>query len=234
MRVEEVMTRDVAVVSPGMSLRDVARLLSERSISGAPVCDGTGRVVGVVSEADVLAKEEGLALDEGSPLAWLAGNGRDRRKAAARTAGEAMTAPPITIEPRASVAEAARSMIERGVNRLPVVEHGRLVGIVTRADLVRAFTRSDSEIRREIEQDVLLRTLWIPPADVSIEVDDGAVTLRGTLDSKTTADLVAAYVRRVPGVVDVHADELDWRFDDQDRRVGKARLPIRMPRKEQS
>jgi CBS domain-containing protein len=228
MRVEEVMTRDVAVVSPAASLREVALLLSGRRISGAPVCDGTGQVVGVVSEADVLAKEEGPALDERSPLAWLVGDGRDRRKAAARTAGEAMTAPAITIEPRAHVAEAARTMIERGVNRLPVVDGGRLVGIVTRADLVRTFARSDEEVEREIEQDVLLRTLWIPAERVSIAVDDGVVTLRGSVDSKTEAELVATYVRRVPGVVDVNADELGWRFDDLGRRVGRARLPGRV------
>jgi CBS domain-containing protein len=228
MRIEDVMTRDVAVVAPDTSLREVARILAERRISGVPVCEGTGRVVGVVSEGDILAKEEGLALDARSPLAWLAGDGRDRAKAAAVTAGEAMTAPPIVVEPRAQVSDAARTMVERGVNRLPVVDGGRLVGIVTRADLVRAFTRSDEEIRREIEQDVLLHTLWIAPAEVSIEVDDGVVALRGTLDTKTAAELVTAYVRRVPGVVDVHADELEWRFDDQDRRVGKARLPRRV------
>jgi CBS domain-containing protein len=228
MRVEDVMTRDVAVVSPATSLREVARLLSERGISGVPVCDETGRVVGVVSEGDILAKEEGLALDVRSPLAWLVGDGRDRRKAGAVTAGEAMTSPAIVVAPREQVSQAARTMVERGVNRLPVVEDGRLVGIVTRADLVRAFTRGDEEIRREIEQDVLLHTLWIRPADVSIEVDDGVVALRGTLDTKTASELVTAYVRRVPGVVDVHADELEWRFDDLDRRVGKARLPRRI------
>jgi CBS domain-containing protein len=227
-RIEEVMTRDVTVVSPDTSLREVARLLSERGISGVPVCDGTGRVVGVVSEGDILAKEEGLGLDVRSPLAWLVDDGRDRSKAAAVTAGEAMTAPAIVVRPREQVSQAARRMVERGVNRLPVVEDGRLVGIVTRADLVRAFTRPDEEIRREIEQDVLLHTLWIRPADVSIEVDDGVVALRGTLDTKTASELVTAYVRRVPGVVDVHADELEWRFDDLDRRVGRARLPRRI------
>jgi CBS domain-containing protein len=228
MRVEDVMTRDVAVVSPATSLREVARLLGERRISGAPVCDATGRVVGVVSEADVLAKEEGLPLDERSPLAWLVGDTRDRSKAAARSAGDAMTAPAITIEPRAQIAEAARTMIGRRVNRLPVVERGRLVGIVTRADLVRAFTRSDAQIEREIAQDVLLRTLWIPPEKVAISVDDGVVTPRGAVDSKTEADLVGTYVRRVPGVVDVDARELSWRFDDLGRRVGNARLPQRI------
>jgi CBS domain-containing protein len=222
------MTRNVAVVSPGTSLREVARLLTRRRISGAPVCDGEGHVVGVVSEGDILAKEEGLALDVRSPLAWLAGDSRDRRKAAAATAGEAMTAPPITIGPHAHVSEAARTMVEGGANRLPVVDGGRLVGIVTRADLVRAFTRSDEEIELEIEQDVLLRTLWIPPEKVSIAVDEGRVTLRGTVDTRAEAELVAAYVRRVPGVVDVCADELEWQFDDLERRVGKTRLPQRI------
>jgi CBS domain-containing protein len=139
-----------------------------------------------------------------------------------------MTSPAVTIAPHATVAEAAATMLEHCVNRLPVVDGPALRGIVTRADLVRAFTRSDEEIRREIEQDVLLHTLWVAPAEVSIEVDDGVVALRGTLDTKTAAELVAAYVRRVPGVVDVGAGELEWRFDDHDRRVGKARLPRRI------
>lgn len=224
MRVEDVMTRDVAVVSPATSLREVARLLGERRISGAPVCDATGRVVGVVSEADVLAKEEGLPLDERSPLAWLVGRSRDRSKATATTAGEAMTAPPITIAPWRSVAAAARTMIERGVNRLPVVKSEELIGIVTRADLVRAFSRSDDEIRREIEKDVLLGALWIEPDRVRIDVDDGVVELRGDVETRIDAELVENYVRRVPGVVEVRA-QLSWR-SERPKRVGETRLSV--------
>jgi CBS domain-containing protein len=224
MRVDQIMTNDVATVSPETRLRDVARLLSERRISGVPVCDADGRVVGVVSEADVLAKEEGLPLDERSPLAWLVGRSRDRSKATATTAGEAMTAPALTIAPWRSVAAAARTMSEHEVNRLPVVKSEKLIGIVTRADLVRAFTRSDDEIRREIEQDVLLGALWIDPDRVQIDVQDGVVELRGELETRIDAELVEGYVRRVPGVVDVGA-RLSWR-SERPKRLGETRLSV--------
>jgi CBS domain-containing protein len=224
MRVDRVMTKDVLTVSPEASLRDVARLLSERGISGVPVCDPDGGVLGVVSEADVLAKEEGLPLDEPSTLDRLLRRSRGGSKPNATTAGEAMTAPVITVAPWRSVAAAARMMIELGVNRLPVVKDERLVGIVTRADLVRAFIRGDDEIRAEIEKDVLLGTLWIEPGDVKVEVHDGVVTLRGELETRTDAELVEGYVRRVPGVVDLRA-ELTWRFD-RPKRIGELRLPI--------
>jgi CBS domain-containing protein len=224
MRVDQVMTKEVATVSPETSLRDVARLLSERGISGVPVCEADGRILGVVSEADVLAKEDGLPIDDRSPLAWLLGRSRDPAKATATTAGEAMTAPAITIAPWRSVAGAARTMIERGVNRLPVVKGDRLIGIVTRADLVRAFSRSDDEIRREIEKDVLLGALWIEPDRVKIDVDDGVVQLRGDLETRTDAELVEGYVRRVPGVVDVRA-ELTWR-SERPKRLGETPLSV--------
>jgi CBS domain-containing protein len=225
MRVDELMTKEVAVVAPETTLRDVARLLTERRISGAPVCDADGRVVGVISEADILAKEEGRPLDERSPLAWL-GLTQDRTKAIATTAGEAMTAPPITIAPWSSASTAARTMVEHSVNRLPVVKDDQLVGIVTRADLVRAFTRTDAELTREIEEDVLLRTLWISPGNVAIDVADGVVTVTGDVETRGQAELVTAYVRRVPGVVDVHA-QLAWRVDDLKRRRDAVRLPVR-------
>jgi CBS domain-containing protein len=224
MRVDRVMTEDVQTVSPETSLRDVAQLLTQRGISGVPVCDTEGRVVGVVSEADVLAKEEGLPLDEPSTLARLVRRSHDESKPSATTAGEAMTAPAVTIAPWRSVAAAARMMIELGVNRLPVMKDERLVGIVTRADLVRAFARGDGDIQAEIEKDVLLEALWIEPGNVDVEVQDGVVTLRGELETRTDAELVEGYVRRVPGVVDVRA-ELTWRFD-RPKRIGELRLPI--------
>jgi CBS domain-containing protein len=221
MRVEHLMTKDVVTVAPDAPLKQVAAILSDCGISGLPVCDPDGRVVGVVSEADILRKEQGIAPSRGSVLDWLLGGDGDAlEKAAARTAGEAMTSPAITIGAGRPVAEAARLMIERGVNRLPVVAHGELVGIVTRADLVRAFRRSDEEIEHEILEDVFLHTLWIEPARLTAVVQDGEVTLTGTLATRTEAELAAAYVRRVPGVVDVR-DDLRWRIDDASRRLGK-------------
>lgn len=156
MRVEDVMTRAVVTVSPGMPLKYVADTLAARGISGAPFCDQKGRVLGVVSEHDILFKEQGEQ-EHAGPLYLVADRQayEARVKAAARTAGQAMTAPAVTIEPERRVDEAARLMLDRDVNRLPVVRDGVLVGIVTRADLVRAFRRPDAQIAREIREDVL-------------------------------------------------------------------------------
>ena len=125
-------------------------------------------------------------------------------------AGEAMTQPAITVEPKTQVAEAASIMTEKGVNRLPVVEGDELVGIVTRADLVRAFNRSDHEIRHEIEEDVVLHRFWISPGSVTVTVADGEVTLAGEVETEDNAELLGRYVARVPGVVTLNS-KLHWR-----------------------
>lgn len=229
MRVEQLMVRDVLTVGPDTPLKEVAAALARHRISGVPVCDPDGRVLGVVSEADILWKELGLPPSSGGLIDWIL-NSADRRDArvAARTAGEAMTSPARTVAPDTTVAEAAKSMIEHDVNRLPVVSDGRLVGIVARADLVRAFERSDEELEREISDDVLLHTLWVDPDSVSLVVIEGAVTVAGEVENRSTAELIEAFIRRVPGVVSVHS-KLTWQVDDLARRTAAAadRLPHR-------
>jgi CBS domain-containing protein len=218
MNIEHLMTKEVVTVPPETSLKEVAAILDDRGISGLPVCDVEGRVVGVISEADILRKEEGRDPGRGGVFDWLFGrNDEAAARLTARTAGEAMSTPPVTIDAGRPVAEAAQLMVERGINRLPVVYGDRMVGIVTRADLVRAFRRTDEEIEREIREDVLLYTLWIAPARLEIAVDGGEVTLTGKLATRTEAELAAGYVRRVPGVVAVH-DALTWQVDDLARR----------------
>jgi CBS domain-containing protein len=222
MRVRDLMTTNVLTIGPEAPIRDVAAVLVEHRISGLPVCDIEGHVLGVVSEGDILYKEhdprDGYA---GGPLAWLVG-GIDHvvtAKTGALTAQKAMTAPAITIAPSETVAAAARLMSERGVNRLPVVDDdGRLVGIVTRADLVRAFTRPDAQIETEIRKDVLERTLWVEEGRVEVDVAHGAVTLAGSLDRRSEVELLERLVRRVPGVVAV-ASLVEWRVDDTTRRA---------------
>ena len=123
----------------------------DRRISGLPVVDHDGTLMGMISEGDILFRERGVVENSGGPLGWLISPRlfEDAQKLGARVVGEAMTAPVITIGPDRPVMAAAALMIDRGVNRLPVVDHdGRLVGIVTRADLVRAFVRSDAELAR--------------------------------------------------------------------------------------
>ncbi len=205
MKVVELMTRDVVTVTPETSLKDAASLLSTRKISGVPVVDASGTVVGILSEADILAKESGER-PRGGLLGWLLeADVTLGDKIRARTVGEAMTAPAITIAPNRPVHEAAARMVSESVNRLPVVEDGKLVGIVTRADLVRAFTRTDAEIAREIETEILRRTLWLEPGAVTVTVTDGTVRLEGEMETETDAELLPVFVARVPGVVSVEA-----------------------------
>lgn len=226
MRVRDLMTTNVLTIGPEAPIRDVAAILVQHGISGLPVCDIEGHVLGVVSEGDILYKEhDPREPHAGGPLGWMVdgtANVAGCRKAAAITSEKAMTAPAITIAPGATVADAARLMSERGVNRLPVVDEGRLVGIVTRTDLVRAFVRSDEEVAAEIREDVLERTLWAETRRVEVEVRAGTVTLSGSLDRRSDVELLERLVRRVPGVVAV-ASSVAWRVDDTTRR-GRAAL----------
>ena len=212
-RVGDVMTRDVVSVTPDTPLKDVAAAIVERGISGLPVCDADGAVVGVLSEADLLVKQGGSPERSGGLFAWLVetASAPDLAKLRAHTAGEAMTSPAVTVETASPVSEAARTMVSLGVNRLPVVEDGRLVGIVTRADLVRLFTRSDEEIARDIRQDVVKR-LWIAPERIEVDVEQGEVVLRGEVDTEVEAGLLEKRIPLVAGVVGVRS-ELSWAVD---------------------
>ena len=162
MRVRDVMSTDVATVAPATDLRDIAALLVEKRISGVPVVEN-GRVVGVVSERDILFKERPSDGLHRGVLGWLMDEGDLMLKVDARTAGSAMTSPAVTIGPDRGVADAASVMLDESFSRLPVVDHGSLVGIVTRHDLVRAFARSDEEIWLEIEADPLFARTGCAP-----------------------------------------------------------------------
>jgi CBS domain-containing protein len=228
MKVEELMSENVIAVSPEASLKEVAATLAEDRISGLPVVDERRTVLGVISEADILVKEIGAEARHGGIIGWLLGGGRvDADKLAARTAGEAMTVPAITIGLHRHVSDAARLMTENGIKRLPVVDmHGVLVGILTRADLVRAFARPDPEIVREIRDDVIRRTLWIDEGRVFVRVERGEVTLSGSVDRKSDAEILPVFISRVPGVVSVRS-ELGWRWDDEkDLPASNPRVPI--------
>jgi CBS domain-containing protein len=227
MNVRDVMTCDVATVLPTTSLKEVATILAERGISGLPVVDENGEVRGVVSEGDILFKERG-PWEPKRTLPRLADSSRANAdlKLRARTAGEAMTAPAKTIEPWRPVSAAAALMLDESINRLPVVERGRLVGILTRADLVRAFVRPDAELEREIREDVLTRALFLETAgDVTVSVERGEVTLDGFIRRRTDAELVAALVAKIPGVVEV-TSSIRWQEDNTKRRPPRAPLVL--------
>ncbi len=213
-KVRNVMTREVVTVDEQAPFTEMVRRMAVHKVSALPVVDGDGRVVGIVSEADLLRKEEYQDEEEGRH--WLEGRRERaaRAKAAGRRAVEVMSAPVVTIDPEATVAEAAKRLARHRIKRLPVVdEHGQLVGVVSRSDLLHLFLRDDEAIHREIVDEVLLRALWIEPTTVLVKVDDGVVTLVGQLERKSLVPMVIHLTRTVPGVVDV-VSQLTFELDD--------------------
>jgi len=217
--IRDVMSRPALTVRPETPLKDVARLLVEHRISGLPVTDAAGVVIGVVSEADLLLKEQGVANVHHRPLARLLGESSATRaqltKLAAITAGEAMTVPAITISGDRPIAEAAAIMTGRSINRLPVVDDGVLVGVVSRADLIRAYVRSDEDLAAIIRDEVLYRTLSLNPALYDVTVHDGIASIKGSVRRRSTAGMIERVSALIPGVVSV-VSELNWETDDRD------------------
>jgi CBS domain-containing protein len=206
--VSDVMTSEVATVTADTGYKRIADLLVERAISAVPVIDDRRHVLGVVSEADLLAKLQYPDRPPRHPLVSRRTN-RVPHKAAGDTAAELMSVPPVTIRSTATVEQAARLMDAARVKRLPVLDADeRLVGIVSRRDLVRVYTRPDEQIRASVVND-LLSALWVDPRAVQVTVRAGVVTLRGRLDRRTTASMVAGFTHTIPGVVDV-VDELTY------------------------
>jgi len=205
MQVKDVMTRDVISVGPTATLRDAAALLVTHRISGMPVV-ADGAVVGVISRRDVMFKEQRpLEVDGWRARLVEPFISRAASRVDARVVSQAMTAPAVTIGPGTSIALAARRMLEEGVNRLPVIANGELVGMVTSSDLVRAFVRPDREIEREISEEVLGRQLLLDHHVVQASVSDGNVVLRGAAPG-IEPDQLERIVRCVPGVVSVTTD----------------------------
>ncbi|MEV5379353.1 CBS domain-containing protein [Streptomyces nondiastaticus] len=194
--VGQLMTREVARVQRGTVFREIVAVLKENDVTAVPVVDAAGCPVGVVSEADLLAGGEGAG------------------GTAATTAEALMTSPAVCARPEWSFVEAAQVMKRHHVKRLPVVdEAGRLVGIVSRGDLLSVFLRPDHAIRTEIIEDIIVRTLHEPPSAVSVEVGNGLVTLSGSLRRKSLVAVLVRLCRSVDGVVAVH-EHLGFDADD--------------------
>ncbi|WP_433427739.1 CBS domain-containing protein [Nonomuraea sp. CA-141351] len=222
-RVRDIMTRDTASVAPGTSFKDVAETLIQHGLNAVPVVDDHKRVVGVVSEADLLPKEEfkeqyvreGYQAHIRSRLRrhLSPGGGRNLDKMYASTAADLMTAPAITVRPQQTVVNAMRLTDESGIMCLPVVDdHDRLVGILSRHDLIKVFVRTDKDLADEIQRD-LNHFAWVDTSRVHAKVEDGVVTLQGRTRTHSDAVLIAHSAIRVNGVVDVR-DELLWDEDD--------------------
>lgn len=212
-RVDDVMTKDVVSVREETPFRDIVDLLITRRVSAVPVVDGSGRLVGLVSEADLLHKVEAAGGATSRIFdAWRRRG--DRTKASGRTAAEVMTSPVVTVEPSLSLAAAARRMHREHVKRLPVVDSaGCLVGIVTRSDLLKVHRRTDGEIRRDLVDLALHHVMTMKGATVQVECAAGVVTLAGRVQFRSAAELIAGLARQVPGVVDV-ADRITYDVDD--------------------
>ncbi len=197
MKVLDLMALDVVAVRADTTLKEAARLMVERQVSGLPVLDDDGLVIGIITEADFLRREAGR---RGRLLAAVF----DERPAEqpSTLVGGAMTSEPTVIYPEASLTEAARMMADEGVKRLPVVDDaGMLIGIISRADIVNAFTRPDDVIEDEIAQDVLRRVFGRDPAEFTIEVHDGVVRIVGPIGTETDRSLLQELTGRLDGVV---------------------------------
>lgn len=203
--VGELMAAPGVSVHRGTTVDEVARLLDEHAFSAVPVVDDEGCPVGVLSRRDLHTGARRSAA--GVPYARRPGagaGGTGGRPFGAATAGEVMTSPAVTAQPDWNVARAARTMERRRVKRLPVVDGSeRLVGFLTRADLLRVFVRPDRAVRREIADEVLYRTLGIGPTQVTVTVTDGRVTLQGIVADRSTLPVVDRLTRSVYGVVEV-------------------------------
>jgi CBS domain-containing protein len=200
--VKDVMSTHVFAVRENATFKDIAARLREQRVSAFPVLDRENKVIGVVSEADLLTKE---ALDSelsGALRGMM--HHREQAKAAALTAVDLMTKPAVTIGPDEPVSHAARLMYSRRVKRLPVTSaDGTLIGIVTRSDVLSVYSRPDADIRNEISQNLILDAFLCNPASFTVTVKDGIVTIEG--DPETTAvgrDIIEA-ARHVEGVVAV-------------------------------
>ncbi len=215
-QVGDVMTADVVSVAEKTPYRRIVDLMMARRISAVPVIDDFRLVVGVVSESDLLHKVE-LANESLEPRVFGSRRRRSARtKARGAVAADLMSAPAVTVLPTTPVAAAARLMDSEQVKRLPVTNDlGRLVGIVSRGDLLKIYLRPDTDIRRDVVDEVLRRVLAVDEGTVRVDVHDGVVTLIGRLDRWSATDIAVRLSRQVAGVVQV-VDRLDFDFDDSD------------------
>lgn len=210
--VGDVMTRDVITVEPTTPFKDVVDLMVNEQISALPVVDRTGTLLGVVSEADLLCKEQHADDGDaaGPPHHFVGRAARAHwRKAAGLTALDVMTSPAVSVGSDASLPEAARQLASTGIRRLCVVDDGRLVGIVASRDLLRPYLRGDAEIQEQVDAEVLDHALHANPTMVRATVEHGVVMLTGRLSYQGDVAVAVRLARNVPGVVAVR-NRLDW------------------------
>jgi CBS domain-containing protein len=213
--VAEVMTTDVVTVTEDMPFKAVAAILADHHVSAVPVRSMYGGVAGVVSETDLLRKEE----FQRSGKKWF--HRKARTKAEALTAGALMSSPAISVEGSCTLDEAARLMAARHITRLLVMNGDQLTGIVTRSDLLSAFLAPDQQILARVRRDIVDHRLWDDPTAVQVNVLEGVVTLTGQVEKRSTVVFANELISGVDGVVAVR-NELTWTFDDTIPAAGTA------------
>lgn len=207
LRVRDLMTPRPVTVEPTAPIQEIATLMHMRDIRAVPVVDIGDSLVGIVSEVDVICRE-GYPTVRSHTMAALLGNDQDRlnrwsERAEGLTAEEIMSKDVVTCSPDETVTVVTLRLLNRDVRSIPVVDQGRLVGIISRHDLLRMVDRPDSEVRWRVER-LLGDPGWGPVGDHLVaEIQDGVVLLRGTVPNAESAGLFAAVLRHVPGVVEV-------------------------------
>jgi CBS domain-containing protein len=214
--VEDVMTREVVTVNPATPFKDLIEVLSAHSISAVPVVDGHGALVGVVSEADLLCRQEHQDDTAGSGPSFFAGRKTREhwRKASAQTAAGAMTSPPLTTTPETALSTAAGLLAQAGIRRLFVVAEGKLVGVLARRDVLSTFLRADGDIRAEINEAVFDHALHANRNNVLATVEHGVVLLTGRLEYEADVATAERRVESIPGVVEVR-NRMDYVWNGQ-------------------
>ena len=212
--VGDVMTNNVVSVTAEAPYKEIVEKLTQHGVSAVPVVDDRNRILGIVSGADLLHKMEFIGLEPHMRLLER----KRRRVALAKASGdvarELMSSPAVTVSSAASLPAVARMMDHERVKRLPVVdEQGHLIGIVSRSDLLRMYLRDGTAIRDEIREQVLRKAMWIDPDTITVAVDRGVVTLTGTADRRSTAQILVRLCESVGGVVDV-VNQMTYEYDD--------------------
>jgi len=200
--VKDVMSTHVIAVRRSAQYKEMAAMLRSQRVSAFPVIDEDNKVIGVVSETDLLTKE---AL-EGSVPRTVQGLTRQRVRSQVDgvTAADLMTKPAVTISPDQTVTDAARLMYNRRVKRLPVVSgDGTLIGIVTRSDVLSVYSKPDAQIQDEISKDLIVGVFLCDPARLTVTVKDGIVTVEGTPETTQVGLDIIDAVRHMEGVVAV-------------------------------
>jgi CBS domain-containing protein len=229
--VRDLMSRRVVTIGPDASLKEAARSLVEWGISGLVVVDEGGVVRGVLSEADFLPKERGRVPRRrfGHLFGEPSQSRADGQRLAARTVGEAMSSPAVTIDADRPIAEAAARMLDKRVTRLPVMDAGRMVGIVTRSDLLRAYLTPDERLAEQLRSDLIARTMLLNPAEFEVDVVDGVARIRGRVEGRTAAEDLERLAAAIPGIVAVTA-QIRWAVDDTAKRSDAPLSPTHIAR----